>query len=316
MKVTNFKKLFLFLLIIFASCNPCENGNGDNKDKNFIFYQTKSANKDLIFRFDFENFLIKDVSENFSLGESNHKDKIITFNNDSIFIFDNYSLKSSLVLDNVPDVNILNCYLNESGDNFVVLSKENEMYKSDLSSNLQFLKNNLLDYDCFLYKNDIYFWTSGNNYKLNSIDIISSNELNINLNLSKSNISNLSVNEDNIVFSNYDDISSRIYILSKNLQILDTNKLISRGNTKVVLVDKDIFYFDKSKIYSANENVLYETIDEEEIVNIEYNKKLNLVFLYLNNIITNEKSIYYSKYNNNQKIENLILLINNAEKAN
>ena len=42
---------------------------------------------------------------------------------------------------------------------------------------------------------------------------------------------------------------------------------------------------------------------------------MNLVFLYLNNIITNEKSIYYSKYKDNQNIEDFILLINNAEKA-
>lgn len=315
MKLTNFKKLSLFLLIIFVSCNPCENGNGDNKDKNYIFYQTESLSKNLIFRFDFENFLIREASENLSLGESHFKDKTIAFNNDSVFIFNNYSLKSSLVLDNVPGVNIRNSFLNNLGDIFIVRTLENEIYKSDLSSNLQFLKNNLLDYSCSLFENNIYFWTAGNSFRLNSIDINNSNESSIDLNLKRSNISDLSVNEENVVFSNYDNNTSKIYILSKNLQILDTNKIIARGNTKIVLIDKDIFYFDKTKIYSDNEEVLYESIDEEEILNIEFDKKMNLVFLYLNNIITNEKSIYYSKYKDNQNIEDFILLINNAEKA-
>lgn len=315
MKLTNFKNYSYFLLILLFACNPCEDGTGNDKNKNYIFYQANSSDKSLIFRFDYENFLIKEVSEKFELGESSHKEKIITFNDDSVLIYDVFSLESFLVLDNVPGLSIKNCFLNSTGNIFAVRSKENELYKSDLSSNLEFLKSNLLNYKCTLFGDKVYFWTSGNKFTLNSINIQNSNELSINLNLSKNNISDLSANEDNIVFSNYDNISSKIYILSNNLQVIDTSKTIDRPDTKVVLLNKDIVYYDKTKIYSENDEVLFESIDET-ILNIEYNNKLNIVFLYVENNSTNEKSIYYAKYQDNGKIENLLLLINKAEKAN
>ena len=98
MKVTNFEKLYIFWLVILVSCNPCEDDGGDPRQGKYVIIQSNSQDGiDEVFRFDYETFKLREVSSTLKLGKSNTIEKSILFNNDSIFILDKYSLKSSLI---------------------------------------------------------------------------------------------------------------------------------------------------------------------------------------------------------------------------
>ncbi len=303
----------LSFLLLGLGCNPCDIQNGDGAVPDYIFYHT-NINSNLIFRYDFENFLIKEVVEDFKLGESYNKDKSLYYNSDSIFLLETYTLNSSLIYENILDLEVKNCILNNNGDVFIIKTKDNQLFKSDLSNNLEFLDNNLLNNKIELHLERVYYWQNDNLLKLKAINIINSMQYNIEIDLDLENISNLSINSESVAFSNYNDNSSKIYFLSSNLNIIDSTLELNKPKIKPIFIENILFYYDNKSIYDKDFNVIYTSNEFDKIENLYFNKKLSLIFLYLKDNLTDEQSIYYFKKEKSIDINfnNINLLINNA----
>lgn len=306
MSFTNLKKLFLLLLII--SCNPCEDNGPGNDKSNYIFYQSKSQdNRSLIFRFEYENFKLREVSSSLDLGKSNNIDNSLIFNNDSIFVIENYSLNKKLVFENVTGIEVEKVFLNRDANSFLILSSDLTLYKSDLNNNVEFIDNNVKKSKLNLFSNVFSYWKTDNKTIVlkniqNSINVSKTYELDL------ENLSDISLNQTQIVFSNFNDLKSKIYNLDYNLNIIDTTT-IENGNIKPLIIGNEIYYFDDKNLFLES-NSIYESNENESIVDVDFSSKSNIIYLKTLNNITNEYSIYYSFYN--QVVGNFNLLINNA----
>lgn len=312
MNNTILRNSFFMLLALLFGCNPCENGNGDGNLPDYIFYQTISNNRNLIFRYDIENFLIKEVNQDYQLGESYNKDKSLFFNNDSIFLLNTFNLNSSLIFDNIIDLDVRNCILNENGDIFLIRTLNNQLFKSDLSYNLEFLDANLLENKIELDFERVYYWKETNSKILTSMNIFNSNQTSIELDFELENISDLSFNSQVAVFSNFDDKLSKVYYVRKNLSRVDSVIDINFLNLKPIFWQEDLFYYNSETILNSKLETIYVSDEYNEIEKINFNKKLSLVFIYLKDKLTKQTSIYYFRYINDNKMSNLNLLINNA----
>lgn len=306
MSFTNLKKLLLLLLII--SCNPCEDNGPGNDKSNYIFYQSNSQdNRSLIFRFEYENFKLREVSSSLDLGKSNNIDNSLIFNNDSIFVIENFTLNKKLVFENVPGIEVEKVFLNRDANSFLILSSDLTLYKSDLNNNVEFIDNNVKKSELNLFSNVFSYWKNDNKTIVlkniqNSINVSKTYELDL------ENISDISLNQTQIVFSNFNDLKSMIYNLDYNLNIIDTTT-IENGNIKPLIIGNEIYYFDDKNLFLES-NSIYESNENESIVDVDFSSKSNIIYLKTLNNITNEYSIYYSFYN--QVVGNFNLLINNA----
>jgi hypothetical protein len=309
---TILRNSFFLLVVLQFGCNPCDNSNGEGDIPDFIFYQTISNNRNLIFRYDFENFLIKDVNQDYQLGESYNKDKTLFFNKDSIFLLNTLNLNSSLIFDNIIDLEVRSCILNQNGDIFLIRTLNNQLFKSDLLYNLEFLDANLLENEIELDFERIYYWKKNNNQILASMNIFNSNLTSIELNLELEKISDLSFNSQVAVFSNYDDKLTKVYYVRKNLSRVDSVNEINLPSLKPIFWEDDLFYYNSDSILSEELEIVYISDEYNDIEKIKFNKKLSLVFIYLKDKLTKQTSIYYFRYKNDSRISNLNLLINNA----
>lgn len=307
MKVTNFEKLYIFWLVILVSCNPCEDDGGDPRQGKYVIIQSNSQDGiDEVFRFDYETFKLREVSSTLKLGKSNTIEKSILFNNDSIFILDKYSLKSSLIFDNVPGINVKTAFLTKDGGDLLILSTDSILYKSDLSNNVEFIDNNFSCSEIFINSFSFAYWKENKNLLvLRNIQ----NTLNVNksFNLNYEKLSDIVLNQESVVFSNYNDIISKVYFLDFNLAIVDTMS-IELGRMRPVLVKKELYLYNDSALY-YNANVLYRCSLVEKIEKVYFSSKNEIIYLFIIDNLSGERSIYYSLLEE----VNFKLLINNAE---
>ncbi len=307
MKVTNFEKLYIFWLVILISCNPCEDDGGDPRQGKYVIIQSNSQDGiDEVFRFDYETFKLREVSSTLKLGKSNTIEKSILFNNDSIFILDKYSLKSSLIFDNVPGINVKTAFLTKDGGDLLILSTDSILYKSDLSNNVEFIDNNFSCSEIFINSFSFAYWKENKNLLvLRNIQ----NTLNVNksFNFNYEKLSDIVLNQESVVFSNYNDIISKVYFLDFNLAIVDTMS-IELGRMRPVLVKKELYLYNDSALY-YNANVLYRCSLVEKIEKVYFSSKNEIIYLFIIDNLSGERSIYYSLL---EKV-NFKLLINNAE---
>ena len=308
MRITNLKKLFLILFIVLSGCNPCDD-NGDNiiNSKYIYFQSVNQDNKNIIFRFNIENFKVKEIISDFMLGRSNNLSKSIYFNPDSIFILDNNSLKSELIFEKVPGIKVDKVYLSKNSENIIILSQDSALYKTDLSNNIELIENKVETNKLSLNSYNIVFWKN-HKQTINILNIQNSYNTTKSFNFEYENRSNISFSNENICFSNYNDTISKIYHLDYNLNITDST-ILNKGNCKPVIIDKEIYYFDEKSIFTA-QNTYFECSENEKIENIYFNSKNNITFVEVSDKISNEKTFYYSTNANNL---NFILLINNAK---
>lgn len=307
MKVTNFEKLYIFWLVILVSCNPCEDDGGDPRQGKYVIIQSNSQDGiDEVFRFDYETFKLREVSSTLKLGKSNTIEKSILFNNDSIFILDKYSLKSSLIFDNVPGINVKTAFLTKDGGDLLILSIDSILYKSDLSNNVEFIDNNFSCSEIFINSFSFAYWKENKNLLvLRNIQ----NTLNVNksFNFNYEKLSDIVLNQESVVFSNYNDIISKVYFLDFNLAIVDTMS-IELGRMRPVLVKKELYLYNDSALY-YNANVLYRCSLVEKIEKVYFSSKNEIIYLFIIDNLSGERSIYYSLLEE----VNFKLLINNAE---
>ena len=261
---------------------------------------------DEVFRFDYETFKLREVSSTLKLGKSNTIEKSILFNNDSIFILDKYSLKSSLIFDNVPGINVKTAFLTKDGGDLLILSTDSILYKSDLSNNVEFIDNNFSCSEIFINSFSFAYWKENKNLLvLRNIQ----NTLNVNksFNFNYEKLSDIVLNQESVVFSNYNDIISKVYFLDFNLAIVDTMS-IELGRMRPVLVKKELYLYNDSALY-YNANVLYRCSLVEKIEKVYFSSKNEIIYLFIIDNLSGERSIYYSLLEE----VNFKLLINNAE---
>lgn len=303
---TILKKLIILVLILMISCDPCSDNGGNPDENTFIFYQSINQNgTEVIFRFDYENFRLREISSDFRLGKSVNNDYTLIFNEDSIFKVDNYSLVKTLIFEKEPGIKVENVYLCK--DNYLlILSKDSILYKSDFNNNIEFLDNNVSPNTISIFENNFAYFKNGNR-KLVLGNIINSQVVNKDFIFEYEDLSNLSLSTNSIAFTNYDLSNSKIYYFDKNLNAID-EFIEEKGNIKSFLINDELYLYDSNNILKGNEVIYSDNIFEIDL--IEYNSKSKFIFMFTLNEFTSENDIYYSLYRNG--IGSFSLLINNA----
>ena len=135
------------------------------------------------------------------------------------------------------------------------------------------------------------------------------NTFNVNksFNFNYEKLSDIVLNQESVVFSNYNDIISKVYFLDFNLAIVDTMS-IELGRMRPVLVKKELYLYNDSALY-YNANVLYRCSLVEKIEKVYFSSKNEIIYLFIIDNLSGERSIYYSLLEE----VNFKLLINNAE---
>ena len=271
-----------------------------------MFIQSNSQDgNDEIYRFDYETFKLREVSSTLKLGKSNFIEKSILYNRDSIFLLDKYSLKSSLIFDNVPGINVKKVFLTQDGSNLLILSIDSILYKSDLSNNIELVDNNFSSNDVNINSFNFAYWKE--NKKLLVLRNIQ-NTLNVSksFNFNYEKLSDVVLSQGSIVFSNFNDINSKIYYLDYSLNIVDTNDIMLGGIRPCLIKNELYTYNDSSLFYDAN--VIFKCNEVEKIEKVYFSEKNEIIYLFVIDNLSGEQSIYYSSL---EEI-NFKLLINNA----